>query len=475
MTVTLRIPVAAFLLGGALFAQAQELDSKSSGPLVGVPHALGVDGATCGLSRAQTWIKESGIRATLPVAPPAGGGPIPDFRIASIVGASVAAQIDVDAISIGLDIIEATSTGVLIPPPPPRIALISFSVTRGTLGAFGPVRSEALAFEGAAGDLFSFWTQAATVYSDHVDLAQDSPEIRIWCSALGDMDAHDLYIPLYQGPAWLLPFLTSEQQAFYFSVSNATLAACPTSWWAGTVPSGATVLWTTWTGGFWTPIRPFVTYDQIGLSAGDDLDALAIAPMFNPQPSRWMLFSTRSALPDPVMIYGTSPPLGPFVFRVRTPTGDVPLSNRLGLRGGGADDVDAISALDPEILAPPSYPNYGPGTPVASSMPWFFPTTGAITTAVSRSAIGFTFDLHGCTPCGCGPSDVGILLLNLGGTTTVLATFGFPLPLMRNTFQLTLPFVQPSPLPGFDVDAYWVRTNPTLTCIDAADPVRIHF
>ncbi|MCC6786077.1 MAG: hypothetical protein IT457_24755 [Planctomycetes bacterium] len=474
MTATIRL-LAATLLCAALGAQTQELDSKSSGPLVGVPHALGVDGATCGLSRAQNWIKESGIRRTLPITPPAGGGPIPDYRIASIVGASVAAAIDVDAISIGLDLIEATSTGVLIPPPPPRIALISFSVTRGTVGAFGPVRSEALAFEGAAADLFSFWTQAAPAYRDHVDLAQDSPEIRIWCSALGDMDAHDLYIPLYCGPAWLLPYLTIEQQACYFSVSNATLAACPSSWWAGTTPSGATVLWTTWTGAAWTPIRPFVTYDRLGLSANDDLDALAIAPAFLPQPSRWMLYSTRSASPDPVMIFGISPPLGPFVFRVRTPAGDVPLSTRLGLRGGGADDVDAISALDPEITAPPSHPNYGPGTPVGSSMPWFFPTTGTMTSAVSRGALGFTFDLHGCTPCGCGPSDVGILLLNLGGTGSVLATFGFPLPLARNTFQLALPFVQSSAIPGLDIDAYWIRTDPTLTCIDAADPVRIHF
>ncbi len=468
------------LAGGILLSSATAqvaVAAKSTGPLGGVAHALGVDGATCALDRAENWLKTGGVTTALPVRPPAGGGPVPDFRIASIVGAAVAPNIDIDAISIGLDLIHADNAGVLHPPPPPAIAMLTFSVTPGTAGAFGPVQWEAPAVDGNAADLFSYWVQRGTGgLREGIDLAVDSAESRIFCTPQrGNMDAHDLYMPLYTTTSgWMLAMLMQVEQAFYFSVTSATVPACPAAWWGASAPSGATVLFTTWTGATWTPIRPFVTHAQLGLPASADLDALAVAPLFGVQPSRWMLYSTTTGLPDPIMIYGTAPVLGPFVYQIATPTGNIPVSRRVGLRGGGTDDVDAICALDPEFIGPPPIWSSAFGGPQTSSVPWPFPTTGTVQLGSQRTPLGFLLSLQGCPPVGCtgGP---GVLFFNLPGSALPITTLTLFLPPAANLLQLPVPFAQPSPVLGAALDVYWVRADLTLTSLDASYALRMHF
>lgn len=277
------------------------------------------------------------MTTALPTAPPAGGGPIPDYRISSIVGAATAAAIDIDAISIGLDLIHADSAGVLHPPPPPALALLTFSVTPASAAAFGPVLTEATATDGSAADLFSYWVQRGVgTLREGIDLAVDSTESRIFCGGQrGNMDAHDLYMPLYATTGgWMIAMLLQAQQAFYFSVTTATVPACPVAWWAGTVPSGATVLFSTWTGAGWTPIRPFVTHAQLGLPASADLDAFG-----GPQPSSvpWpfpttgsvALGSHRTPLGFQFMLQGCPPAGctgGPGVLFFNLPGGLLPIT-----------------------------------------------------------------------------------------------------------------------------------------------------
>lgn len=465
----------ALALPGA--AQVVAVDAKSTGPLAGAPHAVGVDGATCGLSRAENWFKAGGVTTALPTAPPAGGGPIPDYRIQSIVGAAAAAAIDIDGISIGLDLIHADSAGVLHPPPPPALALLTFSVTPASVGAFGPVLTEATALDGNAADLFSYWVQrAGGALREGIDLAVDSTESRTFCNGQrGNMDAHDLYMPLYATTGgWMIAMLQQTQQAFFFSVTTATVPACPVAWWGGTAPSGATVLFSTWTGAGWTPIRPFVTHAQLGLPASADVDALAVAPTFGLEPSRWMLYSTTTGLPDPIMIYGIAPVLGPFVYQIATPTGNVPVSRRVGLRGGGTDDVDAICALDPEFAGPPPLWRHMFGGPQPSSVPWPFPTTGRVALGSHRTPLGFQFMLQGCPPVGCtgGP---GVLFFNLPGGLQPITTLTLFQPPATDLLQVPLPFAQPSPVLGAALDVYWVRADLTLTSLDASQAMRLNF
>ncbi|MBK8980405.1 MAG: hypothetical protein IPM29_31270 [Planctomycetes bacterium] len=477
--ITVRALVGALAL--ACIASAQlpvsvATTTKSSGPLVGVTHALSVDGATCGLSRAENWIRVAGFPASppapLPIAPTAGGGALPDYRIASIVGAATAAVIDIDAISIGFDLIHSNTSGVMIPPPPPATYLLSFSVTRGTVGVAGPIRAESSATDGNAADLFSYTVRGPGPI-DRVDLAQDSTEIRLECGRIGDMDAHDLYIPLYYGAPFMLQMLSHVPAEYYFSVTSATAPLCPTAWWAGTRPSGATVLWTSWTGTAWTPIRPFVTYSQLGLQETAELDALAVAPRF--LPVRWMLYSTGDGRPDPIMIYGVTPALGPFVYTVMAAGGPVPVSRRIGLGTGGTDDVDAICSIDPGFAGPPPIWHIGPGGPVPGVLPAPLVTTsGMLTIGESRTSTGFLLELVGCPPAGCLAPSIDLFLLAFAGTTSWIITTPLSLPLGANVLEVQLAFPQPA-LYGIDLDAYWLRTNPGLSFFDASDPVRVHF
>lgn len=462
--------ITVLFLGLTPLLAAQAIRSKSSGPFARSRHGLSVDSATCSLDKAQVYLRRV---ATPGIVPEVWPGRLPDYRIASIVGAATAAVIDVDAMSVGLDTIHADTRGVLIPPPPPRWAAMTFSVTRATAGVFGPVRAEATAVDGAAGDLFSWHVRAGprSGVADKVYLAQDSVDLLTNCSGrVGNIDAHDLHMAAAVSAVGIATLYPSPAY-FYFSVTAATASAAPPSWWGPDGPSGATILQTTWTGSAWSPVTPLYTWRQLGLDQHDDVDALAAMPQVPLTPyGSWILFSTTTGLPDPIMIYSPLPVVGPTPYLVQGRSGTEPVSRRLGLGAGGGDDVDAICVLDPGDIGHP-FCSYQSGSPFDDPYPWPIAPTGTVSACAAREAAGLRLYFQGCPPAGCGAGSFGVLLLGVPGNPAAVTLFAAR-PGGYDAYEYLL-FVDPTVLWGASIDARWFVSDVGFTALDSAEALSV--
>ncbi|MFO1054371.1 MAG: hypothetical protein U1F36_19295 [Planctomycetota bacterium] len=327
----------------AMRTAAQEPISESQ--LMVIAQSCSIDGATSVPSANASTVLFT--ESDFTVLPPDAWTPtpgLPDFS--TILGGL---SLDIDALSVGFDVIRATPSGIATPPPGGWAAL-TFSVTRGTIGTpGGRIAAEVPTAGGAAGDVFVYVIPGSSLPPQVVDRTmrnQDSREMNIDApGSPANIDAHDVYTSLVfeQNPQLLplLPFVS-----VFFSVTGASVASVPAAWWAGTPPSGATVFRRDWLGSFWSLPIPYLTPADLGLSPMEDVDAVAIDVL-----AGHVLFSTTrpSATPgaplrDPVLFHGMGSP-GNTVFLTSSL---VPISTRLGLDGpGGIDDVDGICALDP--------------------------------------------------------------------------------------------------------------------------------
>lgn len=147
----------------ALAASAAAQAPMSLGPFAGVPMALSVDPATlsAGVPLDPTQVLEKGV-GYIGAAPTAATPPAtrPDFRDPLLwrnPGWGIAQPgllPDVDALSIGLDLILSDRTGLMTVPIGDWGA-ITFSVTRTAAGAAPPITTEVARPDGASGDLFA--------------------------------------------------------------------------------------------------------------------------------------------------------------------------------------------------------------------------------------------------------------------------------------------------------------------------------
>ncbi|MCC6672975.1 MAG: hypothetical protein IT458_18060 [Planctomycetes bacterium] len=463
---------------GWSFALAAPLAAQVAGtvdsPLSGLPQGLSVDGATFSaglpLDRTRVYAKPAGFQATAPVPPvPIAGRP--DFRVEALFP-GLAVRPDLDAMSIGIDWISGDDVGhafVL----PGHWAALTFSVTRGTLAAAGSrIALEVPRPDGAAGDVFCYVLPGGEIdaaLQDQVSLAQDSPQIAIWSPGQpGNLDAHDLFLTLYGLDPAFLAFLPPNP-TFYFSVTTASLGAVPPAWWAGTTPSGATILGTTWGGAAWGPVSPFLTHAQLGLPAGADVDALAVDTL-----QARILFSTTTGLPDPIL-FGKLLGAAVAVSIYRMPS-EQPVSKRIGLVLG--DDVDAICALDPgsqnQLLRgfaigtaqPPLLP-FLPGRIAASAWRGFRAPSGP---TLLRTAMA------GWPPAGQGP---GLAALFVGFGSNPLMVHAATLsrnpgnPFGGDPKVLDLPIPSHIVLQGVAIDLTWAAIDTGTGTYDLARPVRI--
>ena len=355
------LSILSFLLPTVLLAQ-------SGGPTLALPHAFSVDPATVlgGLGPADVGTSDYGIDGVLP---PTGGGPGPDFS--TFLGG---VPVDVDALSLGLDWVVANPLGEAVIAPP-QWGAISFSVSRGTIGAPGGVIADEVAnVDGAAADVFAYVIPGSSLPPAIVGVpfrAQDSVEIdaALGTAPSGNLDAHDIFTSLiYEQNPQLAAVLGPP--TVYFSVSDATTAAIPAAW--TTVPaqrSGATVFSTTWlpTPGTWSPVTVAFTAADFGIDPSEDLDALALDLVRG-----FALFSVDPLLPGP------AGPRDPILFCLpgtgtnsvyRLPGGS-PISTEVTL-GLGPDDVDGICSLDPGSALQPSPINLPMmlGTPLPPILP----------------------------------------------------------------------------------------------------------
>jgi hypothetical protein len=349
--------------------------NRGGGLLDGMPMALSVrDGQPIPRAGGDLLQKGPGLRSVLPST--AHLGPRYGFLGASeftmfrdplrqmvpLTGASP----DLDALSMGLDWISANPDGTLYSDPSPQFwAAITFSVTRATVGMFGPVAVEAASPGGAASDVFSYvWPGSNVGGTQPVDepyLSQDSREIDLFggpAAPVIESDAQDAYLHLYrmQGsfPGLLLP-----TPNVFFSVSDATKGLIPDGWVGGAanahLKSGATIFRMTVQevpsgSGFYMWREPVVYLEpgELGLGNDEDVDALALD-----LDQRYVLMSTDhrvAGVPrrDPILFVNlTTDTVIPVPLAKTTTPGDE-ISNEVGLGDSPLpDDIDSICALDP--------------------------------------------------------------------------------------------------------------------------------
>lgn len=462
---------------------AQAWERASEGPLAGVAHAMSVASGTSGPSGSlavdEVYLKSWGF---VPAAPstwtPLPGPPRPDFRASSIL-AGASPRPDLDACSIGLDWIISSGNGEVYAPAPAWAAL-TFSVTRATVGepptagrTWGRLWDETRTAvpDGAAADLFSYVLPGSALPAEWVDVtqrAQDSTELNAFApNTPGNIDAHDVFMPLYQLDGPVLALLPAEPR-FYFSVTPATVALVPVAWWKGTTPSAATILACQWsaTTQTWSVPQPFLTYAQLSLAGGDDLDALAVD-----EARRFLLFSTTSALPDPVMFANWSSAV-PAVSIYRMAVTGEPITRRIGL--GSSGDVDAICSIDP---GPFQFAFGRPFAPIPG-----VPHSPFVDASAFRANSQQGPYLHACLTgwpqrSGIGPGFAVLFVHPPGQLNPILQLVSFPRTLTspwggdpRQTNQLLR--LPPVPL-GFDVDLLWGVANQALNDLDTTLPVRI--
>lgn len=329
----------------------------SGGPLVAAPLAFGVDEATAlgspATRGAQPYWKPEGYRVALPPILPTA---MVDYSAAAVFGPHATAPYpDIDAMSVGLDIIPATSGGV-VAVPPGHWNFAFFSVRRGSTGAPGSViRAEAGTPGGNEADVFSYvfrdtvclpaeFTGRTAKLADATDYGLPLP---------GEVDALDLAMNLWAHEAVLAPTLgmpacPTACPMFFFSLegSPANLARMAPAAWGGETPSGAVVFACTWNGASWSAPAVAFTAAQLGLTTCEDLDALAV-DLFGLGGTQ-ILFSTKAGgcvtQPDELMFLRCPCVTAAAPVPLRYADG-TRVSRELGIDPG--DDVDAICVGDP--------------------------------------------------------------------------------------------------------------------------------
>lgn len=318
--------------------------NESQGPLVGFPHAISVSAGTLGgtapLGVSTLYFKIPGVTT----APPLELAPLPktpDFRRLAMFPAAPA--FDIHAMSLGLDWFLADAMGRAVVPSG-GWGMISFSVTKGTVGVAGSVIHSEVLGDGAAADLFTWLipgSAAPASWVGEVQRGQNGEEVGL--SGLSpDLDGHDIFPAGYLlSPA--IAAMLPARPSFYFCVAKATLDAVPAAWWGGAAnKSAATVLRIKWddvTRTWSTPEVALKWSDFVGMTQDEAIDALAYDELRGS-----VTFSTTSAARDPLLV---GIPIGGGKLKVLTYTdmGGTPVSKRLGLLQ--TDDIDALCTTDP--------------------------------------------------------------------------------------------------------------------------------
>jgi hypothetical protein len=446
----------------ALLASTLPAQSQSDGPLVGLPI-----GAIPGPNTASS----TGVplRPGAVLAKPAGFTPLaapitalsrPDFAtlLQSI------ATLQVDAISLGRDIIASDCDGVLALPPGAWNALL-FSVSRTTAGAPGSrIAAEAGRPGGASADVFSYLLpgSAYPVGVGQVARALDSSELGLsGTTGNGMIGALDAAIAQYE-----LPFFGSTLPAptVYFSLSSVAANLVPT-WFAPGVPSGATILATSWnpTTRKWSTPKPVVTFAQLGLAQSEDIDAIAY------QRSReLMLFSTVSAPIEEQLKIACMQNDAIVVNDYTMPSGQ-PVSEQTGAGTGG--NITGVCEIDPSGDAGASDRVYGTKT---APLPLPFPRT--LESCAYRTRGTMTQDAYHTVmlgwPSGTPRPGTAHLFLDAGAGWFPIASFARnpANPIAGDPIEIPPALLLNAPL-GFDLRCVWAAADAGGGAVTVSYPV----
>lgn len=333
-------------LAAAIASGATVRAQCSSGPFIATPVAVSFDPSNATFAQHEAYHKNVGIGGGAPGAwnGPA-GQPRYDFALAVANCSGWLSPLpDIDSMSVGLDwILADPATGRAIVPNN-RWGALTFSVTRGTRGRAGT----AIATESAAGtdrvgaDIFSFVLDGSAMPAPLVGVTEralDSREIDTGPNP-AQIDALDHFMGLFGNEAFVANGFAGPAQ-WFFTLSSATLGNVHPSVWGNHTPSGATifVMVENPNGGFSCP-RIWMTHADLGLGAGEDIDALAVDLQ-----NQFLLLSTKTRTRNPILFFDYGADFGTLTPYL-DPNG-TPISDCIGLVGD--DDIDAVCAIDPSV------------------------------------------------------------------------------------------------------------------------------
>jgi hypothetical protein len=482
MRTTLRLCVVAVIaLPMSLLAQK---NTQSGGAFPVMPIGVFVDSGTRSPSGAldnnRPYTKQGGF---LNVAEPSSATLRPNFTRTALFGSAATLKFEVDACSIGLDTVSANDKGVLTVPKG-QWSSMQFSVTRSTLGASsGRIAREVLSNskEGVGADIFSIaWSNLSGLpprLTNRVYRSTDSTEMGLAGSTTsptkGEIQAMDPVMSLYELDPDLVNLLPKKPR-FYFSVSKGSLTAVPSKWWKkklkATTPSGATILFTEWTGAKWTEPRVFVAYSDLTLNAKEDVDAIAVDEI-----KQRMILSTvrdknypRSQL---LVVNYTGLPFNGAVLNEFTKDGSKKVEDDLGTGTNG--DIDAVCGIDPGDATQKTFRYYAcPSRETTRYLPGAY----SLDAATYRRFLGGKLEYYTVMigwPNGVPGAGVAIFGMRVGTTVVHVEPF------VRNIaskfqgdpkeYVLRIPLKYPSGI-GVRIDALWISETTATKSVALARP-----
>lgn len=276
--------------------QVAAQEARDDGPLLGTPFscvALNSSFGAQNFASKKAGFGPLGARS----APPASG---PDLRFERVFRDRatnlVPAGLRIDAISLGLDVLKYIDPATGILTVPPTLFGIQFTIEPEPAAArttSGVVRREDSKPDGAATDVFdyAFSSSGSGVTKRDIDGTETGLSDGTPASRNVVISAYDLHLGAWDLDSGIRSMLPSNPRVF-FSVPTNAIGAVPNAWWPAGPHSGATVLYSEWTGSDWSEPRVFLTPSRLGLGLSDDVDALAVE--WNASTITRVVFSTRT-------------------------------------------------------------------------------------------------------------------------------------------------------------------------------------
>lgn len=359
---TLLLPtlsLASTALGQVVAPPAEATSTR--GALSAMPLGISLYNNVTGTSLDHLLFKDSGDQASAPspksTAPASNA--TPDYRLAKMFGTTPVAhqpKIDLDAFSSGNDELFYDATGLFQGDALGGWATIVVTVDNSAEGAGdGPVSERRAIGAQVGADVYSFAADNSVAVDDGL-LGKpmfEIPREAVSLPAGTDIQAIDLFLPMIAANGGVPDVLFQNTTDFYFSLTSASAAALAPIW--NLAIDGATILKIVWTpgttaSGSWSAPQIVFHSSDLGLTAADDVDALAMATRsipytFTGTPT---IVSTvpSAAHPNRNQILALVGQGTPNPTLVPLHGGGSPITT--GIRLIGTDNVTGLAGMDPD-------------------------------------------------------------------------------------------------------------------------------